>query len=690
MPSGIPTNRDSFTPKQIQIFRKLLRDFKLGNRLSWLQVAREIIASESNEFDFPKKEGGKKKDKGWSITERILRNFVDGEDYRGKGKKEKTKIRSNKKLGAIRDFLIEEGLLPSMFDEEGFLKFREAYYLSQYFSKGNNEGFIWEEIDLSGIYKINEIVPSEDRPRTLKVDLFENERFYEIEERYFFQTHGGLKDIKHWGWAVNMPFEGLLIFLQRKDGNTINHHMYKDIKNAGLYKPEGVFLGRDMKGHPIFFDGETHGLTLAPAGSGKTVSFVIPQLCHQSISTVTTDLKGTNSVMVKNLKEKHHKQKAYFVNPANLYSDLLGIPACYNPIIILIDDWKTSTGQKDLIADAQAIALQLLPEPKVQGENSFFRNGSRKLVVFCLIFIVTQKSEDKVTLSQVLKLLRNVPELMEAFYIGSCTDILNGELADMSNDLLKKFESQDQRQVESFREGALQGLEAFSPSGWLAESTSKCDFRFKDLKETPTFVSLIADPTKMKVFAPWLGLIIWAAITELTRCQNNRPVFFLLEECTNFYVHGLSNSLTALREFGIRVWFIIQELQEYSRIYGREALDTLLSQTEVKQIFGTQSQKTAELVSQMLGEETIKSPNYSLGHDINDPIQKSINEGSRRLLTPDEVRRFPDTIIFIRDQFPIRAIKTGYHEVKPWSKWVGINPLFGKKLKGKTKVWLRY
>ena len=104
--------------------------------------------------------------------------------------------------------------------------------------------------------------------------------------------------------------------------------------------------------------------------------------------------------------------------------------------------------------------------------------------------------------------------------------ILNGELADMATELHYKLTAQDTRQVDSFLEGAVQALAAFSASGWLAESTSTCDFRFKDLKECPATVYLIADPTKMKVFAPWMGLMGWAAITELTRCQNTKPVFF--------------------------------------------------------------------------------------------------------------------------------------------------------------------
>lgn len=464
----------------------------------------------------------------------------------------------------------------------------------------------------------------------------------------------------------------------------------KEIKQAGLHKTDGIFLGCDETGRPIFFDGETHGMTLSPAGGGKTVSMAVPALCNLSLPMVVTDLKGTLACMTKTLRTEKHRQTVYCLNPANLYADILGTPSRYNPVQILIDDWQSERGKKDLIADAQAMALQLCPDPSAQGENQYFRNGSRKFLTFGLIYLVTQKRTDEANLAGLLRLIRNVNEFTEALHIASCSDVLNGELADMAKDLLKKFDSSDSKQIESFREGALQGLEAFAPSGWLAESTSACDFRFKDLKSNPATVYLIADPTKMKVFAPWLGLLIWSAITELTRCQNNKPVFFLLDEATNFRVEGLSNALTALREFGIRVYFLIQELEEYAKTYGREALETLLSQTEVKQIFGVQSQKTAELVSRMLGEETIKMANYSLGHNTDDPVQVSISEGSRRLLTPDEVRRYSGTILFVRNLSPIKAGKVGYHEVKPWSQWVDINPLFGKKLKGKTRVWLRY
>ena len=463
-----------------------------------------------------------------------------------------------------------------------------------------------------------------------------------------------------------------------------------ELKANNLYQTDGLFLGCDLAGKPIFFEGETHGLTLAPAGSGKTVAFTLPALCHSPLPIIAIDYKGVLSVMTKDLREKEHKQETFCVNPEGIYQDKLGTPARYNPMWIALDDWMDTDRNKDLMADVQAMALQLYPEPVTKGENSFFRNGSRKILVFASVFLITRYGAEKATLSDVLGLMRQVDQLIEACRMTKSSSLLNGELGDMAAELHYKLTAPDTRQVDSFLEGSIQSCLSFAPSGYLAESTSTCDFRFRDLKKTPGTVYLTADPTKGPVYAPWLGLMGWAAITELTRCRSVSPVLILLDEATNFKIEGLSHSLTGLREFGVRVWFVIQELEEYARVYGRESLETLLSQTEVKQIFGVQNQKTTELVSRMLGEHTVKSANYNLGTTVDDPVTQSVNEQARRLLTPDEVRRFTDTILFIRNLPPIHALKTGYHQVKPWSDWVAANPLFGSKLKGKTRVWLKY
>ena len=457
----------------------------------------------------------------------------------------------------------------------------------------------------------------------------------------------------------------------------------KEIRKARLYKHDGFFAGMHVK-KGIFCNIESSGLVLSPAGGGKTVSFVVPALCHNALSMFVPDLKGTLACMTAKLRKKIFGHKVLCVNPAGMYQKILGIGARYNPLQILIDDWEDSELHDQLVSDAQSIAKQLHPDPTTLGENQYFRNGARKFLTFAFLYLVTISKT--ATLANALSLLCDTDRLKEALEEAQTTDYLNGDLSRLATDLLTKFKSADDRQLESFREGAVQALDSFSPSGTLAECTSTCDFRFADMKKELLTVYLIADPTRMTYYAPWLGLLSWCALTELIRYQNGKSVCFLCDEITNFKIEGLPSLLTLAREFKIKIWLIVQELEQWAHVYGRESLETLLSQTEVKIIMGTRSYKTCELISNMLGEATLKVKNHSLGKSVFDEAASSTQEMSRRLYTADEVRRTNKTILFVRDQRPVLLDPIGYHEAKPWSKWVGLNPLYGKPFKSKIRL----
>ncbi len=459
-----------------------------------------------------------------------------------------------------------------------------------------------------------------------------------------------------------------------------------DVGKMGLYDRRGGFLAGMHENKPVFVDIESSGLVLSPAGGGKTVTFAIPALCHNPVSMFVPDLKGTLACMTAGLRRKRYKHEILYVNPGGLYENILDAGARYNPLQILIDGWNNPNTHAQVFSDAQAIARQLCQDPAQQGDNQYFRNGSRKFLEFAFVYRVT--TDDYATLADTLCLLSDKDALYKALQDAQYSAHLNGDLARLAKDLLAKFDSGDQKQIESFREGAIQPLEIFSPSGRLAECTSTCDFRFADLKKKKMTVYLLADPTRMSVYAPWLGLLSWCALTELIRFQNGKSVYFLCDEITNFKVEGLPSLLTLAREFKIKLWLIVQELEQWAHVYGRESLETLLSQTEVKIIMGARSYKTCQLVSDMLGESTIKAFNHNLGRSMFDAPARSIQDAPRRLMTADEVRRTDDTILFVRNHRPIRLSKIGYHEVKPWAKWVGVNPLFNKPFKGKTRLWL--
>lgn len=459
------------------------------------------------------------------------------------------------------------------------------------------------------------------------------------------------------------------------------------MRKARLHQPRnGLLLGLNDRGRPIFANVESSGLILAPAGGGKTVSFVIPTLCHSAESMFVPDLKGILACMTAHVRRKRFGHRILIINPAGRYAELLGPAARYNPLQILIDAWNDPAWHNQVMADARAIAHQLCQDPPQEGENQYFRNGSRKFLVFAFVYLVT--IENRPLLSEALRLISDTERFTSCLWVAMESDVLSGDLARLAKDLITKLEAKDVKQIESFREGAVQALEVFSPSGSLAACTAASDFRFADLKTEAMTVYVLADPTRMSVFMPWLGLLSWCAMTELIRSPAKRPVTFLLDEVTNFKIRGLPQLLTLAREFKIRMWLVIQELAEWGNTYGRESIETVLSQTEIKLFMANTSHRTCQLISDMLGEATIKSRSHGLGRSLFDLINTSVQDSPRRLMTPDEIRRSEHSIAFIKNLRPIRLRQIGYHEVRPWSRWVGINPLFGTRLKGKNKLSL--
>lgn len=463
----------------------------------------------------------------------------------------------------------------------------------------------------------------------------------------------------------------------------------KDAKKANLLKKrhgQGYLVGL-LEKLPVWVDTESCGLVLSPAGGGKTTNFVIPALCHNRSSMLVADLKKTLAVMTAELRRKKLKHRIITVNPTGDHADILGTPWRYNPLQILIDDWAMEALHSFLLSDAHAIALQLYPEPTRSAENKFFRDASRKFLAFTFVYMVVFSKETP-TLARALELLSDIDALMHALTKAMESNALSGDLARLATDLHTKLAKGDPKQIESFREGSVQVLEPFSPSGVLAESTSACDFRFRDMRQEKVTVYLMGDPTRADVMAPWMGLLGWCALTELIREQQGNRVVYLLDEITNFKIDVLPRTMTLAREFHIVIWLVVQELEEWVRVYGRESLETLLSQTEVKVIFGTRSHKTNRLISEMLGTTTVKATNYNLGASVFDAPTSSLSDASMHLMTPEQVRRCTDAIVFVREHKPMRLKKIGYQEVSPWKRWVGINPLYGKKYKARTKLRL--
>ena len=443
---------------------------------------------------------------------------------------------------------------------------------------------------------------------------------------------------------------------------------------AGLTDPSGLFLG-SLDGRMLFHSGKAHLLTVAPARSGKGISAVIPNLLHWQGSVFVTDPKGELAGVTARHRETTFGQKVIVLNPWGLH----GLPQHrFNPLAWLVTLAADERGQRGLTEEVAALALQLIPEPE-DARNRFFREGSRKLLRALILHMATRGDADRCTLPELWRLLQSSTKLDAALIEMAGSQVLGGIVADLAEDIARTMEKNPET-FQSFCEGASQSVSIFDPSGWLAESVSASDFSFSELKTGKASVYLVIPSDRIGTHGAWLGLLTRQAIDAVGRTPGRAKVLFMLDETANMgKLAGLSESLTLLPGLGVRVWMIVQSLDQLRAVYGREATNTIISQAEVQQFFAIQEHGLTKTLSEALGQRTVKTTSINLGREADDVPGESRGEAGRPLMSADEIRLMPKTeqLLLIQSHPPIRAQRVPFWNVTPWRDWAGDNPVEG-------------
>ncbi len=494
----------------------------------------------------------------------------------------------------------------------------------------------------------------------------------------------------------------------------------KEYKEDFTKDRTGPFFGRalDNSRSALFFDYASNAMTVAPAGSGKGIYTVVNNIMSIRHSKTIADFKCELLCMCKATLEKRG-EVVRVLNPGNLFSEIIGQSDSYNPLDIIADDLTRSGGLRDVMDDLREMCAQILPEPgDKESDNSYFREGSRRLIADAILFEVMIELFDT-TLSSIALLIENRTRLEDMARWVAGVDIEGNphpdgpfpieqtewaqthdpqdvaEFASLvrarAKNLIALMSGGDNRTFDSFITGAQQALAPFA-FGRLAPAMGRSTFRMNDLKEgkRPTTLFIVADASRMEAYKAFVGLVQWCCMTAVKRHENkDRPVYYILDEATNYKVNGLENLLTWGRSYGLRLHLIFQDLAAFERVYGKTALDTLLSETEIKQFLpGQRSPKTLVLISkQMLGDQSMMAIGTSRSAE-QPGLSENLSEAGRPLATPDEIRRLLAGILFVRQHRPILFIPTSYAEIEPWRSQVGINPFHGKPFKKKVKIRL--
>ena len=491
----------------------------------------------------------------------------------------------------------------------------------------------------------------------------------------------------------------------------------KDIKGELTRKQTGPFWGLMAKGRkiPLFIDYASNAMTVAPAGSGKGIYTVVPAGLSIRHSKVFGDFKGELICILKEPLEARG-EIVRVLNPGGLWSEIVGEGDCYNPLDIITDDLHRPGGLRDVADDLRELTAQILPEPgESDGENTYWREGSRRAIADAIL-LEAMVEEYNATLSSVALLIENRESLEQNLRWVVGVDLEGESLPEgpmpiekttwakkhdpqdvteftllvraRASNLLALMRGGDSKTFDSFISGSQQALSPFA-FGRLAPAMRRSTFSMNDLKEgdQPTNLFIVADASRMEVYKAYIGLIQWCAMTAIKRHPDKaRPVYFIMDEATNYKIHGLKTLLTWGRSYGLRLHLIFQDLSAFEDTYGKSALETLFSETEIKQFLpGQRSPKTLEMISKALGDQSVMAASLSR-QDTG--MQENMSEAARPLMTADEVRRSPYGLLLVRRARPALLEPISYAEIHPWRKQAGINPFHGKPFLKKVRLKL--
>lgn len=455
---------------------------------------------------------------------------------------------------------------------------------------------------------------------------------------------------------------------------------------AGLLDPNGLYIGT-LDGEPLFHNGKAHLLTCAPARQGKGINVVIPNLLHYPGAVVVTDPKGELASVTAKHREERFGHRVIVFNPWGLH----GLPQHrINPLQEVIRLADNPQLQRGLTDEVKVIALQLLPEPE-DPRNRFFRDGSRTILRGVLLYLALC-APARCTLPEMWRLVANPVRLARAVEAMRKSDALGGVLADLGDDLSVQMQDNPD-QFGDFRAGAVQALDIYEPGGYLASAVGGSDVDLADVKGGDVSIYLAFPQDRIASHGAALGLIVNQTITGVARSPKTGQALFLLDEFANLgRLSGLAESLTALPGLGVRVWMLVQELAELTRIYGPHTTKTVLSQSEVKQFFAVNTDEMAQALSRGLGQKTVKTVNHNLGRFDHDEIGETLSETGQPLMRPEDILLMgrDEQLLLVNGLRPIRGGRMPFWFVSPWGGWAEPNPIEGSYPESKPLFSLTY
>ncbi len=417
---------------------------------------------------------------------------------------------------------------------------------------------------------------------------------------------------------------------------------------GGKALPTGSILlgrrGRERVTLPLPSSGQ-HGVIVGGSGTGKSYSFFLPNVASATdLSCVVTDPK---SELWHHTSGFHRRAVRFAPNEPNASACLNWIPLC--------KDARIAELCARAVVEAGATERQEPPWPDLETAflAALFAHASTlsvptPLTAYSLFTrLEPQKLLDAFSLS-VSPVARE-----QAIIFGQTNERMRGSIVPV---IASKLQCLRDPRVARFTSASL------APPD------------FGRLRQTPEALYWCVREQDMVRLRPLSSLFFSLLLEQLAAEKESEgptlPVNIFLDEFANIgVIPHFETTISLARGRGVRLWLGIQSLSQLEAKYGKPSAGTILTNCSTKMALSGLDVETAQYFSRSLGEKTQVSPRrtwqkrrFSLfANGMSDTVQ----EHSRWLMTPDEVRRIrtDEILVLTGNRRPMKIEKTSYNEM---------------------------
>jgi type IV secretion system protein VirD4 len=338
---------------------------------------------------------------------------------------------------------------------------------------------------------------------------------------------------------------------------------------------------------PVHYPGDNHLLAVAPTGTGKGRSFLLPLLLTYPGPVIVIDVKGeAYHVTARRRREMGHA--VYALDPFHQVSER---SACLNPVDLCKLPGSSLECDAEMLASTLAVGHEF-------ATDRYWNDTATPLIAGLLAHTATTAEPAERNLNTLRKHLYH-DDMDYQLAVWLDTKIVTSQMA--RDEFVSYLSAPADKTRPCIRSTACTYVKALG-SRDVADCLARSSFDLNDVIEgKPLSIYLVIPPEKLESHKVLLRLWVATLLTAICRRRHvpRQRTLFLLDEAAQLgSLPALRQAVTLLRGYGLQMFTFWQDLSQLKLLYPQD-WETILNNSGALALFGLtplMMQKWAEVL----------------------------------------------------------------------------------------------